>query len=357
MAQPTYSPRRLAPTTPRAAARGSSGPVPDEPAGALTLSGWVEDHWLPLMRSRVKPSTWDSYDRNLALHVLPHLGDLPLDQITPMRLNSLYGHLLEDGKRTGPGGLSAKTVRNLANVIHEALGDAVDADLLPTNPAHRAKPPRPSQVAPMELHCWTPDELRRFLEFSRNHHLAVALRLAATTGLRRGELLGVRWVDVDLEAGRLAVRHTVISIAYQVRESTPKTHQARVVDLDTETVGQLRAHRDRRMADRADLDPAVRDTDLVFCRTDGRPIHPDFFTQSFTRLVARSGLPRIRLHDLRHTHASIALAAGVSVKVVSERLGHSTPGFTLRVYAHVLPSMQAEAAAKVAALVDGTNAS
>ncbi|MCA1846979.1 MAG: site-specific integrase, partial [Actinobacteria bacterium] len=177
--------------------------------------------------------------------------------------------------------------------------------------------------------------------------------LAAMTGMRRGEVLGLRWHDLDLDAGRLAIRHTLVSVAYEIRDSTPKTHQARVVDLDPNTVEHLRAHRSRQATEPGVWGPGYQEGELLFRKEDGSPVHPDSFTQSFDAEVRRSGLPRIRLHDLRHTHATIALQAGIPVKVISERLGHETPAFTLKQYAHVIPGMQAEAAALIAALVTG----
>jgi integrase len=352
MTLPSSSPRRFVSVAGPVISGELSGPVPEGQAGGLTVSAWVEDYWLAMMRSQVKPSTWDSYRRNLRLHVVPHLGDLLLADVTPMGLNRLYADLLTSGRRNGPGGLSAKTVRYVAYTIHKVLADAVDAGVIVSNPAGRARAPRPSRVAPIDLHFWTPDQLRRFLWFTRGHRLGVAWRLAATTGMRRGEVLGLRWGDVDFDAGRLAVRHTIILIAYQVTGSTPKNSQARVVDLDPETVSQLRTHRCGQQVERARQGAGYRDGDLVFCQEDGRPIHPESFTGAFDRLVPEVGLPRIRLHDLRHTHATIALRAGIPTKVISERLGHSTPAFTLSQDAHVMPGMQAEAAAKIAALID-----
>ena len=142
-----------------------------------------------------------------------------------------------------------------------------------------------------------------------------------------------------------------MSVAYEIIASTPKTHQARTIDLDTGTVEWLRQHRIRQQIDRNTWSSDYQDRDLVFCKEDGTPIHPHTFSQSFERLIAKTALPRIRLHDLRHTHATIALKANVPIKVISERLGHEHPGFTMKQYAHVIPGMQAEAATAIAMLV------
>lgn len=172
------------------------------------------------------------------------------------------------------------------------------------------------------------------------------------TGMRRGEVLGLRWRDLDLDRARLSVRQTLVAVGYEVVRSTPKSHNARVIDLDAATVEQLRAHQVRQKAERAEWGADYNDQDLVVAKESGEPIHPHTFSQAFERLVEKAGLRAIRLHDLRHTHASLALKAGVPVKVISERLGHESPAFTLKQYAHVIPGMQAEAAAQVAGLVD-----
>jgi integrase len=321
----------------------------------VTLEQWVRDKWLPSMRTQVKPSTWDSYARNFELHLLPRLGHRPMRELTAALLNATYGELLESGRRNGDGGgLSPKTVRYLHATLHKALADAVDAGLLGTNPADRARPPKPSKAGPAELRFWTPEQLRRFLDSVAGTRLEAAWHLAAMTGMRRGEVLGLRWADIDFDAARLTVRHTIISVAYEIRSSTPKTHQARVIDLDPGTVERLRAQRGRQQADRDEWGADYQDGDLVFCREDGSPLHPDMFSQSFERAIAKTDLPRIRLHDLRHTHATIALGAGVPVKVISERLGHESPAFTMKQYAHALPGMQAEAASQIADLVQNS---
>jgi integrase len=178
-------------------------------------------------------------------------------------------------------------------------------------------------------------------------------RLSATTGMRRGEVLGLRWCDLDLERARLSVRQALVAVGYELVHSTPKSHSARVIDLDAETVRQLRAHRVRQAEKRAEWGADYQDQDLVVAKENGEPIHPHTFSQAFERLIEKTGLPRIRLHDVRHTHATLALKAGVPVKVISERLSHESPAFTLKQYAHVIPGMQAEAAAQVAAMIGG----
>jgi len=172
--------------------------------------------------------------------------------------------------------------------------------------------------------------------------------------MRRGEVLGLPWRNVDVEAARLVVSQALLSVDYEAAVSDVKTaNSRRTIDLDPRTVVELRSWRREQLE--ASMATGRRDTNdgFVFARPDGRPIHPDFFSQSFARLVAMSELPRIRLHDLRHTHASILLQAGVPLKVVSERLGHSSPAFTMTVYQHVLPGMQADAAAAFSDAVFG----
>ncbi|MGH3026914.1 MAG: tyrosine-type recombinase/integrase, partial [Gaiellaceae bacterium] len=287
--------------------------------------------------------------RNLEIHILPVLGAKQLQQLTPTMLNTLYASLASE--RADRRGLSAKTISYIHTIVHKALADAVDADLVVRNVADRAKPPRPNRRASAGIQSWDADELRAFLAHVEGSRLAAIWRLAAITGMRRGKVLGLRWQDVDLDTGRLSVHQALVAVAYSIVLSTPKSHNARVIDLDAETVAMLCAHRLRQAQERAEWGADYRDGDLVVAKENGEPIHPHTFSQSFERIVERAGLRTIRLHDLRHTHASLALKAGVPVKVVSERLGRESPAFTLKQYAHVLPGMQAEAAAQVAALV------
>lgn len=320
-------------------------PGTDEP----TFAQWVLETWLPLTATRVKPTTFESYRRNVELHVLPVIGGRPMREISGSELTALYARLLVGGGAGRP--LSPKTVRYIHMTIHKALADAVDGGNLDENVAARAKPPRPVGCQVSASQIWSASALAQFLRHARSDRLGAIWRLAAMTGMRRGEVLGLRWSDVDFDGTRLSVRRARVALGSRVIESTPKGGGGRTIDLDDQTTEQLWAHHRRQLHERTTCDDSDRGQDAVARSPTGEAIHPDAFSRGFRRLVAQAGLPRIRLHDLRHTHASLALGAGVPVKVVSERLGHASAAFTLTVYAHVLPGMQAAAAAEVADLI------
>ena len=199
---------------------------------------------------------------------------------------------------------------------------------------------------------WTAEQLGAFLDGMREHRLYAVFLLLATTGMRRGEALGLRWSDLDLANGRLAVRQTVIAVHHKVEFGTPKTAKGRrTVMLDVATVAALREHRKRQAAERLSIGAGWIDLDLVFAAADGTPLHPERFSRTFTEHVARLGLPAVPLHALRHGWATLALAAGVRPKVVQERLGHATISITLDIYSHATSGLHSDAAEQVAGLV------
>lgn len=239
----------------------------------------------------------------------------------------------------------------LHRIVRKALADATRWNLLQRNFADQADPPT-TRSTTSEMKTWPADDLSRFLTFVAEDRLYAVWVLAVTTGMRRGEVLGLRWSDVGLDAARVSVRQTLVSVAYETRFSTPKTPRSRrSISLDVTTVAALRAHRKRQLEERMAWGPAYLHSGLVVTREDGTLVHPDRFTQMFDKHVRHSKLPRIRLHDLRHTYPPLALAAGVHPKVVSERLGHATVTFTLDVNSHAVPALQEEAADRVAALI------
>jgi integrase len=331
-------------------------------------TGEYLETWLDGLR--VAPSTIASYRKNIRLHVTPYIGALPLASLTSARIAALYRTLETSGRadhRQGEG-LSARTVRYVATILRAALAEAVAAGVLARNPAdpERAKPPTANEARAPEMHSWTAGQLARFLAWSGEHsQLHAAWHVLAMTGMRRGELLALRWRDLDLDAATASVRRSagVVRVKGQgatIAEGPTKSGKPRVIDLDAATVVQLRAHRRERGAMALQL---ARDGALVFGDHEGRHRHPERFSRMFAETLARcvkqlgdAAPPVIRLHDLRHTHATLMLAKGEPVKVVSERLGHASPTVTLSVYAHVLPGDQRAAAARFAALIGGAEA-
>ena len=309
------------------------------------------DEWLDAIRTTLRSGTLRSYRTNVNTHVKPRVGDMRLRSLGPSHLNRMYAELLEHGRANGAGGLSPRTVRYTHAIVHRALRDAVRWGRLSRNPSDMADPPKPNSP---EMRVWTVDELRRFLKASESDRVSAAWLLLATTGLRRGELLGLRWEDVDLVSGRAAVVQALGSHAGKLVFVPPKTSSSRrSIVLDPATVDALRRHHNRQAVERHEWGPAYTESGLVFTREDGTPVRPDSFSRRFVAMVEAAGVPPIRLHDVRHTYATVALSAGTHPKVVAERLGHATIAITLDTYSHVLPSLQEQAAARLAELILG----
>ncbi len=311
----------------------------------VTLGEYLTERWLPVQQTRLRASTYDSYRRTIDLHVLPELGARPLDRLTVEDIDLYYAKLLSSGRKKmgGEAGLSPKTVRNIHVMLNKALSDAHRKGTVVRNVAALADAPSAKARRRRDIRAWDAGQLGSFLLEARSHRQHAAFHLSAHTGMRRGEALGLRWGDLDLAAGSLSVRQALVSIAYDVQISDVKTGTGRrTIDLDPGTIDVLKLWRIERSEEIGGRDLSA--DDLVFTKPDGEWIHPDLFSKTFDRLLGRLDLPAISLHDLRHTHATLLLKAGVAVKVVSERLGHANVAFTMSVYQHVLPGMQAEAA-------------
>ena len=313
------------------------------------LSEYLDD-WLVTQRQRLRATTLTSYDDALK-RVRTGLGNVPLQALTPMQLEKFYAELVDLGSKARIR-LSPKTVRNTHTVLRKALADAERLGLIYRNPAASARPP---SAARPEFTTWSSDEVKEFFAAVADDRLFGAWVLLATTGMRRGEALGLRWKDVDFDAAQLAVVQTLTAVDAKPVFSPPKTVKSRrTIYLDAQTVLVLKEHRKRQREERLAAGEAWDASgDLVFRDELGRLVHPDWFSREFRRLLASTGLPHIRLHDLRHTHATLALKAGVHPKVVSERLGHTTVGITLDLYSHVTPGIARDAADAVAAKIFG----
>jgi integrase len=322
----------------------------------ITFGDYLVERWLPTKQMQLRPSTFASYKNNIDIHIVPRIGAIPLQKLQPEDLDTLYAELLREGRRNANGGgLSPKTVRIIHDIIRKALADAHRKGTVTRNVADLADPPKVRLGSGREMTVWSAEELRSFLASIEGSEWFVPIFLAANTGMRRGELLGLVWRNIDLDAARLVVSQQILSVEYATSVADVKTtNSRRTIDLDPRTVAVLKAWRRQQLEQKMSTGQRGAD-ELVFTRPDGGPIHPDFFSQSWERLLRDGAARRIRLHDLRHTHASILLRAGVPVKVVSERLGHSSPAFTMTVYQHVLPGMQADAAAAFSAAAFGVS--
>jgi integrase len=319
----------------------------------LTVAEYLEA-WQKVWKTQVKPSTMASYAMHCRVYIVPRIGGERLQELTPAMVDGLYAALQSEA------GLSASTTRRVAATLHIALAVAYKKKLVTRNVAAAGGVTLPKTDPEADdaevMQVWTAAELAKFLDRVRDDRLFPMWRLAAWTGMRRGEVVGLTWRDVDLDEAVVRVqRGRVIVASGDVRESTPKTRKGRRnVDLDVVTFAALKAWKARQDSERKVWERTKAGTwpdhGLVFTLEDGTPLNPAHVSRWFNRHVKAAGkdVPRIRLHDLRHTHASLLLAAGVPVKVVSERLGHATPGFTMNVYQHVIPGQQRDHLQRVA---------
>ena len=307
---------------------------------------------------RIGPQTKASYLKNLRNHIEPYpVAAVPLAQLTGQRLTVHYRALEKSGRkdhRAGEG-LSARTVRYIHTIIHGVLGQAVRDGLLLRNPADAATPPTAKEAKAPEMHPWDAGQLAAFLGWAEGSAHNFALwHLLAMTGMRRGEALALRWRDVDLDAATVSVRRSagmvrVAGESADVVEGGTKSGKPRVVDLGEDAAAVLRAWKRERGSMALQL---VTSGSLVFGDIEGQHRNPEHVSRQFGRDVERCGqVPGIRLHDLRHTHATLLLLAREPVHVVSQRLGHASPMVTLTVYAHVMPGNQRETANTFARLV------
>ena len=312
---------------------------------------------------RVGPQTKASYKKNWRLHIEAYpIAAVPLAQLTGLRFTTHYRLLEKSGRkdyREGEG-LSPRTVRYIHTIIHGVLGQAVKDGLLLRNPADAATPPTAREAKAPEMHPWTAGQLAAFLGWAEANSQSYALwHLLAMTGMRRGEALALRWRDVDLDAGTVSVRRSAGMVrnageGAEVHEGDTKSGKPRVVDLEDDAAGVLRAHRKLRGSMALQL---ITPGSLVFGDIEGGHRNPEHTSRQFVRDVERCrqalgyDVTLTRLHDLRHTHATLLLVAREPVHVVSQRLGHASPMVTLTIYAHVMPGSQRETANTFARLI------
>lgn len=299
------------------------------------LDRWLSDS----VSDTVKVTTFERYEQITRLHLMPSLGRLKLKAITPAHVRGLYREKLEAGS-------SARTVRYIHTTLHKALRQAVMDGLIPRNATEAVKPPQPSRE---EMHPLTPEQAKHLLQVAHDtgDRLEALYVLAIHTGLRQGELLGLKWDDVDLEDGSLQVRRTLtITKSGPVFTSPKTTGSRRSVKLTSKAIEAVKSHLERQLREIDRVGSLWSENGLIFASETGTPLDRRAVTKSkFKPLLKSATLPEIRFHDLRHTCATLLLTRNVNPKIVSEMLGHSTIAITLDTYSHVLPNMRDQAAA------------
>jgi len=309
---------------------------PNKNSFSKYLEEWLEDYVWP----NLSPRTAEGYESIVRCHLVPALGSIPLVQLKPEHLQRYYSEKLSTGRHDGKGGLSSTTVSHHHTCLHRALKMALRWGRISRNPADAVIPPRPQRS---EMHTMTEDEINIFLEAAKKTPYYVLFYLALFTGMRRSELLALRWCDVDL---LLCQAHITRSLHYlrtgDIVFRAPKTTRARrMVSLSPSSACLLQEYKDKR---EAQLGMTLKEDELIFSDHEGKPLLPDTISHAWAKLIKRVGLEHIRLHDARHTHASLLLKQSVHPKIVQERLGHATISTTLDLYSHVSPGLQEAAA-------------
>ena len=304
--------------------------------GKYTVGQWMNEWFEAYAKVKVRPSSHQTYKGYIENHIKPNIGDIPIEKLTSLQLQKFYRLLLTEGRvpriksEKQPKGLSAKTVRNINQVISSAMDMAVRHKLILTNPTEGCELPK---VEHREMKTLPAEQLGAFLREAKESGVYELYYMDLATGLRRGELLGLKWEDIDLQNGIIHVRRQVARVDGEVKEMPLKTKNSyRNISISSDAVAML-----------TEME-AHRSSDYVFPSSTGGPISPDSVNNMLHRVLKRAGLPSIRFHDLRHTFATLALQNGVDIKTVSGMLGHFSAGFTLDTYAHVTTSAQKEAA-------------
>jgi integrase len=322
--------------------RGGSAASPDR----MTVEHYLE-RWLEHMRPLVSPKSHQRYGQMARANLIPEIGALPIAKVSPMQISGAYAAMLRKG-------LAPATVIHVHRLLAQALKHAVRWRILSVNPCSDVSPPR---VERREMRTWNTQTMAAALDASRGWQCHVPILLASLCGLRQGEIAALRWRYVDLDRALIGVVETAEQTRAGVRVKPPKTGKGRSVTLPALAVTELRAWRAQQAEELLKLGVRPNEDTRVVTRGDGQPMPPSAIYQSWTRFLADSGLPRIRFHDLRHSHATALLSSGIHPKVASERLGHARVGITLDVYSHVIGNLQDSAAAAIDAAFAEANGS
>jgi integrase len=316
----------------------------------LTVRDWLT-LWLAAVREEVSPKSHERYAEIARHFLMPALGNLPLTRLAPSHIQQAYSGWATGGRRDGKdGGLSPLTRRHIHRILNSALARAVEQQVLARNPAEAFKKRLP-KVERREMTTLSADQSARLLAAIKHTRVYWPVLLALSTGMRRGEVFALRWKNVDLERGSLRVMESLEQTKAGIRFKAPKTDRTRAITLPAFSVDELRRLKRQQAEELLMLGIRQSGETLVCARADGLPLQPQSLTHQFTRLTSRvKDLPRVRFHDLRHSHATQPLLAGVHPKIAQERLGHATITTTLDLYSHVTETMQSDAAERLDAV-------
>ena len=311
--------------------------------GRQTVGDYLEQWQREYCQPNLAPHTAQSYQFFIQRHILPAIGNIPLTQLKPEHLQRLYAEKLTSGRKDGAGGLGNRSVRYIHTTLHKALKDAVRMGMINRNPADAVGSPK---VKRHEMRVMSESDIHIFLEYARPTQYYGLFYTALFTGMRRSELLALRWSDVDLLLCQISVSRTLHQLHNRdiiIRE-TKTDKSRRLIAISPSTASVLREYRTQQEVLRQTLGLNLSESDLVFSQYDGKPLLPDSITHAWRNLASKTGLKGIRLHDARHTHASLMLKQGIHPKIVQERLGHASITITLDTYSHVAPGLQEVAA-------------
>ncbi|WP_075980811.1 site-specific integrase [Bacillus massilinigeriensis] len=302
------------------------------------LDYWLDNH----AKLNTAPKTIEGYSYIINLHLKPSLGNIKIAQLNPSHLQQYYTEKLANGRINGEGGLSAQSVKHQHRVISKSLRDAVKWQFLARNVAEAVSPPKVKKV---EMQTWDDKQIKTFLEAAKTSVYYSIYLTTIYTGMRRGEVLGLRWQDVDWENKIIYVRQTLQPLrGVGLTFKEPKSGKSRSISITSNIIAELRKINEQQFIYKEQFGSEYHALDLVFAQKNGKPIQSPEMARDYRKVVKSTNLPYIRFHDLRHTHATLLFQQGIHPKVVSERLGHSTIGITMDTYTHVLPNMQKEAA-------------
>ena len=313
------------------------------PHDTTRLDTYLVDEWLPAVEPEIEPATFVNVQGHVHRYINPKIGHLRVCDIDRETVKAFYRELLTTPLARKAGFLSKSTIISVHGTLCWGLQTLVEMRRLPANPAWGARPRRKKSEI-YEPTVWTPPELLKFLDETKNHDVSALWNFLALTGVRRSEAMGLQWGDFDMDLKHVAIRRAITKVGSARYITRPKSAAARRIDLMPDTTSSLKRFRRQRARQRTKLGlRPIRPGEYVFTKVDGESYDPGWTTRTFLRLSADAGLRRIRLHDLRHTHATHLLQAGANLKAVQERLGHNDPTFTIDTYVHLLPTIQAEA--------------